>query len=133
MIVGIAGTLASVGAQVSALLTLAPSDRQSAPVIIAFGAIGVWMVISNQLARVERTLPSGLAWLGVVAGVGLIVAAVVLGLQGFRTSDPAALPTSDPGLAAGLALSVLAHVASLTWAIWLGRALGAAGAPLRAS
>lgn len=122
-IVGLVGALGTVVVQASVLLQAASSEQQSAPITIAFGAIGVWMIISNHLARTDGTLPSRLAWLGVIAGVGLVLAAVVLGLQGFRTSDPTALPGSDALTGVGLALSVIAHLASLTWAIWLGRAL----------
>lgn len=121
--VGLIGALGTVVLQAAALLQATTSEQQSAPLTIAFGAIGVWMIISNYLARADRTLPGGVAWLGVIAGVGLVLAAVTLGFQGFRTSDPAALPHSDPLTGAGLALSVIAHFASLTWAIWLGRAL----------
>lgn len=121
---GALGTLASVAIQASVLLGTTTLEQGSAPITIAFGAIGVWMVISNHLGRVDGTLSGGLAWLGVAAGVGLVLAAIILGLQGFRTSDPAALPQSDQVTAAGLVVSVVAHAASLTWAIWLGRLLG---------
>lgn len=132
-IVGLVGALGTVAFQASVLLGATSSEQQSAPITIAFGAIGVWMIISNHLARADGTLPSGLAWLGVTAGVGLVLAATVLGLQGFRTSDPSALPRAEPLTAAGLTLSVLAHLASLTWAIWLGRALHDVGRVVRAA
>ncbi len=125
--VGVLGTLATVAIQASSFLRMTTMEQDSAPITIAFGAIGVWMIISNHLGRVDGTLSSGLAWLGVAAGIGLVLAAVVLGLQGFKTSDPAALPHADPLTAAGLVVSVLAHFASLTWAIWLGRALSGIG------
>lgn len=130
-VVGLLGALGTAVLQASVLLKATSSEQQSAPITIAFGAIGVWMIISNHLARADGTLPSGLAWLGVIAGVGLVLAAVVLGLQGFRTSDPAALPHADPLTGLGLTLSVIAHLASLTWAIWLGRALRDVGRLVR--
>lgn len=121
-LVGVVGALFTVLVQASSLAGTTTSD-QSAPLTLGFGAIGVWMVVSNHLARVSRTLSEGLAWLGVAAGVGLVLAAAILALGGFATSDPAALRGADPVTAVGLVLSVLAHFASLTWALWLGRAL----------
>lgn len=122
-VVGVFGALFTVVVQASTLLGATPGEERSGPLIVAFAAIGVWMVISNHLARVSRTLSAGLAWLGVAAGVGLVLAAAVLAVQGFPTSDPLAVPRADPVTALGLVLSVLAHFASLVWALWLGRAL----------
>ena len=81
-LVGVVSALFTVLVQVSALAGT-PTGDQGGPLTLGFGAIGVWMVVSNHLARVSHTLSMGLAWLGLAAGAGLVLAAVVLALGGF--------------------------------------------------
>lgn len=73
-------------------------------------AIGIWLLAACALARASGFFPSGLAWVGFVAGAGYIltIAGFLLGGQ-----------ESVVFYTGGLALTI----GYLVWAIWLARLL----------
>lgn len=76
----------------------------------AFGVVGVWLLLNSYLALANRTLPSGLAWVGMVAGVGYIL--VILGFLLGGQQHPL---TAVGGLTAVISYPI--------WAIWIGALL----------
>ena len=76
----------------------------------AFGVFGASLVVYGYLVIANKTLPRGLGWWGIVAGLGF-----VLVVTGFIVSGP-----NHPLTYIGGLVSVIAYP---TWAIWLGRVL----------
>ena len=79
-------------------------------VLAANGVIGVWLVLNGILARSGSTLPQGLAWVSIVAGIGLVLVIV-----GFWIGGHEHPLTAVGGLVSVIGLSI--------WAIWLARLL----------
>jgi hypothetical protein len=57
-------------------------ERTLAALLSAGGAVGIWLVLANLLARASGALPSGLALTGVVAGAGYVVLVIGFRLGG---------------------------------------------------
>jgi hypothetical protein len=77
---------------------------------VAFGVIGLWLVLNSYLGRNSGTLPSGLIWIGIIAG-----SALVLVLVGVLLGGP-----QHPLAAVGGLTAVICYP---VWAIWFGRLL----------
>jgi hypothetical protein len=77
---------------------------------IAFGVIGVWLVLNSYLGRSSGTLPSGLIRVGIVAG-----AAFVLVIVGFLLGGQ-----QHPLAAVGGLTAVICYP---IWAVWFSRLL----------
>src|SRR5215216_5136056 len=82
-------------------------EQEIHPVLIANAVIGIWLITNGMMARVGSNLPQGLAWLSVVAGIGLILIIV-----GFWVGGQESLLTIVGG--------ILSFIGILIWAIWLG-------------
>jgi hypothetical protein len=108
--IGIIGML--VGALLQALLVFGKvkCEQTIGMVLTAGGAIGVWLVLTGYLALAGGMLPSGLAWLGLIAGGGYILSVVGFRLGGER----------NPLFWIGSLVTVSGYS---TWALWLGRVL----------
>jgi hypothetical protein len=81
-VVGIAGMLVAGTFQVLLVfraVQFAPTIR---PTLTAGGAIGVWLVMVGAIGIASGTLPSGLAWWGIVAGGGYILLVIGFWLGG---------------------------------------------------
>ncbi len=107
------GVLAMVSAAaLSALLVLrlVSFELTLVAVPVAFGVIGVWLVLNSYLGRNSGTLPSGLIWIGIIAG-----SALVLVLVGVLLGGP-----QHPLAAVGGLTAVICYP---VWAIWFGRLL----------
>ncbi|MBE7436587.1 MAG: hypothetical protein HS100_21910 [Anaerolineales bacterium] len=96
-----------IGAALQALLVITGTNFGNI-VTFVFGVYGASLVTFNWLANSSRSLPRGLSWTGIAAGLGY-----VLVTAGFILGGPNHLLTYIGG-----ALSVIAYP---TWAIWLGR------------
>jgi hypothetical protein len=77
---------------------------------VAFGVIGVWLMLNSCLGRSNETLPTGLIWIGIVAG-----AAFVLVIVGFILGGQ-----QHPLAAVGGLTAVICYP---IWAVWFGRLL----------
>ena len=77
-------------------------------VSFSFSVFGISLLIFGYLALTDKTLPRGLAWLGIVAGIGYILVT-----SGFILGGENHPLTYVGGLASILTYPV--------WAIWLGR------------
>ena len=107
------GVLAMVTAAVlSALLVLGLVAIELTLVAspVTFGVIGVWLVLNSYFGRSSGTLPSGLIWVGIVAGAGyvLVIVGFLLGGQ------------QHPLAAVGGLTAVICYP---IWAVWFGRLL----------
>ena len=103
--------LSSIAILQSLLVIQAVSFEQTLrPILILGVVLGLWWLITGMLAIIGSTLPSGLAWTGMVAGASYIVIAI-----GFWLSGP-----QHPLAAIGF---LVGAIASPVWAIWLGRLL----------
>lgn len=96
-----------IGAALQALLVITGTNFGNI-VTFVFGVYGASLVTFNWLAKSSGSLPRGLSWTGIAAGLGY-----VLVTAGFILGGPNHLLTYIGG-----ALSVIAYP---TWAIWLGR------------
>ena len=99
-------------AALSALLVLGLVEVELTLVAspIAFGVIGVWLVLNSYLGRSSGTLPSGLIWIGIVAGTGFVSVIVGFLLGGQQ----------HPLAAVG---GLTAVICFPNWAVWFGRLL----------
>ena len=104
------GALAMLTAAVLQMLLVAIRMDFGEITTYAFGVFGASLVVYGYLVIVNKTLPRGLGWWGIVAGIGY-----VLVIMGFILGGENHPLTYIGGLA-----SVIAYP---TWAIWLGRVL----------
>jgi len=83
-------------------------EQEIHPVLIANAVIGIWLITNGIMARVGSNLPQGLAWLSILAGIGLVLIIV-----GFWIGGQEHLLTTVSGL--------ITFIGILIWAIWLGK------------
>ncbi len=107
LIIGICAMLAASILQILLVLRIVKLELTLVAVPAAFGGVGGWLLLNSYLALASRTLPSGLAWVGMVAGVGYIL--VILGFLLGGQQHPL---TAVGGLTAVLSYPI--------WAIWIG-------------
>ena len=74
------------------------------------GVLGLWLLLNGLLALMGKTLPGGLAWLGITFGLSYILGTVGYWLGGYES----------PILWVG---AVMGYVVGPAWAFWLGRLL----------
>ncbi len=113
LVVAIIGILAIITAAIlQALLVFGVVELEQTlrSVLVANAVIGVWLILNGFLARISSTLPRGLAWWSIIAGIGLVLIIV-----GFWIGGQEHPLTIIGGL--------VAFVGILIWAIWLGRLL----------
>lgn len=106
----IIGVIAALSAAVFQIIFIVTRKTYGNTVTMSFGFFGVSLVIYGCLALADKLLPRGLAWFGIVAGIGY-----VLVITGFIISGHNHPLTYIGGLA-----SIIGYP---TWAIWLGRQL----------
>jgi hypothetical protein len=106
----ITGVLATLSAAVFQVIFITTRKEYGDSVTLSYGVFGLSLVIYAYLALKDKQLPRGLAWFGIVAGVGyvLVITGFILGGE------------NHPLTYAGGLASVIAYP---TWAIWLGRQL----------
>lgn len=107
LIIGICAMLAASILQILLVLRVVKLELTLVAVPAAFGVVGVWLLLNSSLALASGTLPSGLAWVGMVAGVGYIL--VILGFILGGQQHPL---TAVGGLTAVIGYPI--------WAIWIG-------------
>jgi hypothetical protein len=118
--VGVIGALAVTVLQVLLVIKVLPFEQEDGPVVLAMAAVGLWLVLANYLGRVQRVLPSGLAWLGIVAGAAQVLYPVLfqaLGGSGFYEN----IGSNYLLMAAASVIFLVSYVGFPVWAIWLGR------------
>ncbi|MBI3165892.1 MAG: hypothetical protein HYZ24_14510 [Chloroflexi bacterium] len=107
-IVFLVGALAMLTAAVIQTLLVVNGTNFGMIVTISFGIFGASLIAFGFLAVVNQTLPRGLAWLGIAAGIGyvLVITGFILGGE------------NHPLTYLGGAVAVIAYP---VWAVWLGR------------
>ena len=106
-VLGVCGILVA-GAVQSLLVAGVITYQQTVPFFPSGGAIGGWLMLSSYLSLSSHLLPRGLAWAGVLAGVGYMLTVTGFLLGGYQ----------NPVFYAGGLLTVIGYA---TWAFWLGR------------
>lgn len=125
LFLGVAGILVMSVTTTLTTLRIGVVGQMATVSIIALGAVGLWLLISNYLGRADKTLKPGLAWPGTAVGAGLTVMAIsVLAAGGPSiTQNPSTVSVNFVVLA-GIAAGTLALQLGLpVWAILLGRQL----------
>jgi hypothetical protein len=85
--------------------------EQTFPAVATLGGVlGLWLLLNGLLALMGKTLPGGLAWLGITFGLSYILGTVGYWLGGYES----------PILWVG---AVVGYVVGPVWAFWLGRLL----------
>jgi hypothetical protein len=104
----IIGVIAALNAAVLQIILITTGNTYGNAVTLSYGVFGLSLVIFSYLALTDKLLPRGLAWFGILAGIGYVVvnAGFILGGENH--------PLTYVG---GLA-SIIGYP---TWAIWLGR------------
>lgn len=129
LVAGVLGMIGMLGVallQFLLIVKVIPFEKEVGPVVVATGLVGVWLILVNHVGRVQRLLPARLAWLGIAVGVAFILEPAMLSVIGGGVEWQNIM--SNYLLLAGSALIFLvAYVGFPVWAIWLGRALTAAG------
>lgn len=88
------------------------SFEQTFPAVATLGGVlGLWLLLNGLLALMGKTLPAGLAWLGITFGLSYILGTIGYWLAGGYES---------PILWVG---AVVGYVVGPVWAFWLGRLL----------
>lgn len=102
------GVISALSAAVLQIILIITGKTYGNAVTLSYGVFGLSLVIFSYLALTDKLLPRGLAWFGILAGIGYIVvnAGFILGGENH--------PLTYVG---GLA-SIIGYP---TWAIWLGR------------
>ena len=108
--VGVIGLLVAAALQTLLVLGKVHFEQTIGKVLGAGAAIGVWVVATGCLTLASGTQPSGLAWMGPIAGGGYTLLVV-----GFWQGGQ-----QHPLFTVG---SLAAMIGYPVWAIWLGRAL----------
>lgn len=107
----IIGVLGGLSAAIFATITIITrKTTYGDPVSLSYGVFGLSLVLYGCLALTDKLLPRGLAWFGIVAGIGYILV-----ITGFILGGENHPLTYIGGLAAIIGYP--------TWAIWLGRRL----------
>jgi hypothetical protein len=86
-------------------------EQTFAAVATLGGVLGLWLLLNGLLALMGKTLPAGLAWLGVAFGLSYILGTIGYWLGGGYES---------PILWVG---AIMGYVVGPVWAFWLGRLL----------
>lgn len=95
------------------------SFEQTVGTVLALtGVIGIWLLVNGLLSFVALSLPSGLSWVVIAAGIAYLLSAVGFGLGG----------QEHPLAAAGF---IAAAVAGPVWTFWLARLLANSHPALR--
>lgn len=107
LIIGVCAMLSAGILQILLVFRVVQFELTRVAVPAAFAVVGAWLLLNSCLALASRTLPSGLAWMGVVAGMGYVLVIVGFLLGGQR--HPL---TAGGGLTAVIGYPI--------WAIWIG-------------
>ncbi len=122
--VGAAGMLAAAVIQLLLVLRALFLAERYAPTLVAFGAIGIWLIVANQLAA-RRIASAWTVWLGSAVGAVFVLAnvAVWLGAAPAREVEPAEATPLILLIVAVLTLA--ANLGYPIWAISIGRRIAA--------
>jgi hypothetical protein len=114
----------------SALLIAGRIEFQQSliPGMGGFGLIGVWVLLNSIMGLINRQLPSGAAWMGILLALTPTLALVAL----FRAGSVADAMASLGGLSTGAAqisplayafvvLGLISYAAMPIWYVWVGR------------
>lgn len=122
LVIGMTGMLATAIIQGLYVPRLIQTAQQGILLGTALFLIGLWMILVNALGR-DANLPRGLAWLGIVAGVSIILlplAGIAIGGSAFL--DDPSIALSNPLFMFAFAAGVLGFsLGYAIWAILLGR------------
>jgi hypothetical protein len=116
-IIGITGVLIAVATAVFALPHWLPAVSAQILDTSSLGVIGVWLLAANVLALGARLFNRVLAALGVLAGLGWLLAAVIMWVE-LTAGDLGGLTSTLEG--ARTIGGYLAEALYLIWALWLG-------------
>ena len=121
LIIGMTGMLATAIIQALYVTRLIQTTQEGILVGIASAFTGLWMILVNVLGRAAN-LPRGLAWLGIVAGVSIILPVAIIAIGGSAFLDDPSIGLSNPLFMFAFAASVLGvSVGYAIWVILLGR------------
>ena len=121
LIIGMTGMLATAIIQALYVTRLIQTTQEGILLGIALAFIGLWMILVNVLGRAAN-LPRGLAWLGIVAGVSIILPVAIIAIGGSAFLDDPSIALSNPLFMFAFGASVLGiSIGYAIWAILLGR------------
>jgi hypothetical protein len=122
LIIGMTGMLATAIIQALYVPRLIQTSQQAVLLGTALFLIGLWMILVNALGRAAN-LPRGLAWLGIVSGVAIVLLPVaVIAIGGSTFLDDPSIALSNPLFMFAFAAGVLGFsIGYAIWAILLGR------------
>lgn len=122
LIIGMTGMLATAIIQALYVPRLIQTAQQGILLGIALFFIGLWMILVNALGRAAH-LPRRLAWLGILAGISIILLPVaVIAIGGSAFLDDPSIALSNPLFMFAFAGGVLGFsIGYAIWAILLGR------------
>jgi hypothetical protein len=104
----IIGVIAALSAAVLQIILITTGKTYGDAVTLAYGVFGISLVMFSYLALTDKLLPRGLAWFGIVAGIGYVLVNIGFILGG----------ENHPLTYVGGLASIIGYP---TWAIWLGR------------
>jgi hypothetical protein len=116
-IVGVTGVLVAVATALFALPHWLPAVSAQILDTTSLGVIGAWLLAANVLALGARLFNPVLAALGILAGLGWLLAAVVMWVE-LTAGDLGSLTSTLEGVRA--IGGYLAEALYLIWALWLG-------------
>jgi hypothetical protein len=124
LVTGVTGMLATAIIQALYVPRLIQTAQQGVLLGTALFLIGLWMILVNALGRAAN-LPRGLAWLGIVAGVSIILLPVaIIAIGGSAFLDDPSIALRSPLFMFAFAAGVLGFsLGYAIWAILLGRLL----------
>ena len=124
--VGIVAMAGSISLEVAAAVGRVGLDQYTAAYLPVYGAVGVWLVLSEALVLLESAFTRGPLILGIVVGACWFGANLFFAAGGVPAPDQAA--TNDAA-DAGRVLLLVGVAAQPFWGLWLARAFRRLVAP----
>jgi hypothetical protein len=106
--IGVIAMLSAAILQALLVFGILQFEQEVRPVLVANAVIGIWLIMNGMMTRTGLTLPHRLAWLSIMAGIGLILIIV-----GFWIGGQEHFLTIVGGLVSFLGI--------LIWTIWSGK------------
>jgi hypothetical protein len=118
--IGILGMLGVVLLQLLLIIKVLSFEQEVFPVLIATAAVGLWLIMVNNIGRRVGDLPTKLAWLGMAVGAAFILEPVMLSAAGGAIAWRVFM-SNYLLLAASAVVFIVSYVGFPIWAFWLGR------------
>jgi hypothetical protein len=118
--IGILGMLGVILLQLLLIIKVISFEQEVLPVLVAIAAVGLWLILVNDIGRRQGNLPTKLAWLGMAVGTAFALEPVMLSAAGGAVAWRVFMSNYFL-LTASAFVFLVSYVGFPIWAFWLGR------------